>query len=67
MAASPKKGGGGRARAPPLFPVPCARAGFFLHIYLSISTYLSLYIIYIYIYISLSLSLFEQVKLLERA
>ena len=69
VAASPKKGGG-RARArPPLFPVPSARAGFFLYICLSISTYLSLYNIYIYICISLSLSLslFEQVKLLERA
>ena len=54
VAASPKKGGrtgGGRARArapPPPAPlpggVPSARAGFFLYIYLSICTYLSLYI-----------------------
>ena len=60
------RGGGGRAHARarasarvpppphPFFPgVPSARAGFFLYIYLSISTYLSLYIIYI------SLSVFE--------
>ena len=66
VAASPKKGGGARARAracaPPTFSrgVPSARAGVFLYIYLSISTYLSRYLTYIYIhiYLSLSLSLF---------
>ena len=72
VAASSKNGGGGRAHArarpPPFFPgVSSARAGFFLNIYLSVSTYLSLYIISIYIYTHLSLSLFEQVKLLEKA
>ena len=71
MVAAPQEGGGARARArarPPaslLGGVPSARAGFFLYIYLSISTYLSLYNIYVYIYTSLSL--FEQVKLLESA
>ena len=45
VAASPKRGGGGGAPPLPLFPVPSARAGVFLYIYLSISTYLSLYII----------------------
>ena len=68
VAASPKNGrGGGGGRAPPPREVPSARAGFFLNIYLSISTYLSLYITYIYIHLSLSLPLFEQVKLLEKA
>ena len=78
LVAPKRRGGGGararaRARPPPFFPrdreVPSARAGFFLHTYLSISTYLSLYMYdtYIYIHISLSLSLFKQVKLLERA
>ena len=72
MVAAPQEGGekggrgGGRARArararpPPaslLGGVPSARAGFFLYIYLSISTYLSLYNIYVYIYIHLSLFL----------
>ena len=63
VAAFPKKGGGACARAhehprPPRSSrrVPSARAGFFLYIYLSISTYLSIYIS-IYIYISLSLHL----------
>ena len=64
---TPQEGEGARARPLPALPrgVPSARAGFFLYIYPSISTYLSLYIIYIDIH--LSLSLFEQVKLLERA
>ena len=50
------------ARARPSPPssrggLPSARAGFFLHIYLSISTYLSLYNIYIYIDIHTSLNM----------
>ena len=51
-----RTGGGPRAPPPSSRGVPSARAGFFLNIHLSISTYLSLYIIYTYIHLSLSLS-----------
>ena len=65
VAASPKKGGGGRARPPHLPGALCACG--ILSIYLSIYIYLPIPLYNIYIYTSLSLSLFEQVKLLERA
>ena len=63
VAASPKKGGGARARAraPPSSRCPLrVRDSFYRFIYLYLLTYP-------YLSLSLSLSLFEQVKLLERA